>query len=112
MTEQRTTSTVPIAHRYEHDRERDWLPLERFAELSSQSAAELDADDFMWMAAAEFADGRVVHSYKPIDTRRYLHLDARGHCYRYVPAAEGGRYLPWPDPGRAIRHSLDQGMTP
>ncbi|MCB1001713.1 MAG: hypothetical protein KDB40_20650 [Acidimicrobiales bacterium] len=107
MTEQRITFTVPIAHRYEHDRERDWLPLERFAELSSHSTAELDADDFMWMGAAEFADGRVVHSYKHIDTRRYLHLDAGGHSYRYMPAAEGGRYLPLPDPRHAIGHALD-----
>lgn len=63
MTEQGIASTRPIAHRYEHDRERDWLPLERFAELSSQSGVEVFADDFMWMGAAEFADGRVVHSY-------------------------------------------------
>jgi len=106
MTELRSTSTTPIAHRYEHDRARDWLPLERFAELSSQSAIEVDADDFMWMGAADFADGRVVHSYKHVDTRRYLHLDTGGHSYRYVSTAEGGRYLPWPAPRHAIEYAF------
>lgn len=99
--------SIPTAYRHEHDRERDWLPLERFAEASLRSGSQLSADDFMWMGAAEFADGRVVHSYKHIDTRRYLHLDDGGHAYRYISSAEGGRYALWPDPRYAVRYALD-----
>ena len=95
-------ATLPIAHRYEHDREHDWAPLERFANLATRSGHTLCADDFMWMGAAEFADGRSVHSYKHIDTRRYLHLDEAGHAYQYKPRANGGHYVTHSEPGRAI----------
>ncbi len=107
MTREWPVTSIPTAYRHEHDRERDWLPLERFAEVSSRSGSRLSADDFMWMGAAEFTDGRVVHSYKHIDTRRYLHLDDGGHAYRYISSAEGGRYALWPDPRHAIGYTLD-----
>ena len=101
-------ATLPIAHRYEHDREHDWVPLERFANLATRSSHTVCADDFMWMGAAEFADGRSVHSYKHIDTCRYLHLDESGHAYQYRPRADGGRYVPCRDPREAIDHLLSR----
>lgn len=111
MTDEWPETSVPTAYRYVHDRERDWLPLERFAEVSSRSGSQLSADDFMWMGAAEFDDGRVVHSYKHVDTRGYLHLDSAGHSYQYVSSAEGGRYVPWSHPEPAIAAALDRGIA-
>lgn len=104
-------ATLLITHRYEHDRARDWAALERFADLATRSGLAISADDFMWMGAAKFADGRIVHSYKHIDTRRYLHLDESGHAYRYLSRAEGGRYVPLPDPRQAISHALDVALA-
>ena len=63
------------------------------------------------MGAAEFNDGRTVHSYKHIDTRRYLHLDESGHAYRYRPCVEGGRYHPWPAPRDALAHVTEQALA-
>ena len=100
--ERAVVATCPIAHRYEHDREHDWASLERFADLATRSGVAVCADDFMWMGAAEFEDGRTVHSYKHVDTRRYLHLDESGHAYRFLSRAEGGRYLLVTDPRSAI----------
>ena len=102
-------ATHPIAHRYEHDREHDWAALERFADLATRSGIAVSADDFMWMGAAEFNDGRTVHSYKHIDTWRYLHLDESGHAYRYLSRAEGGRYVSCGDPREAIDLSIHLG---
>ena len=53
MNGEQLASRIPIAHRHEHDQERDWLPLEGFAEVSSRSGSQWSADDFMWMGAAE-----------------------------------------------------------
>ena len=104
------SSTLPISHRYEHDRDHDWAALERFADLATRSGLTVSADDFMWMGAAEFRDGRTVHSYKHVDTRQCLHLDESGHAYRFRPCAEGGRYVPWPEPRRAL-DALDPGIS-
>ena len=104
-------ATLPIAHRYEHDREHDWTALEQFADLAKRSGLAISADNFMWMGAAEFNDGRTIHSYKHVDTRRYLHLDESGHAYRYLSRAEGGRYVPLPDPRQAISHALDVALA-
>lgn len=68
--ERAVAATLPIAHRYEHDPEHDWAALERFADLATRSGLSVSADDFMWMGAAGFNDGRTVHSYKHVDTRR------------------------------------------
>ena len=95
-------ATLPIVHRYEHDREHDWKALERFADLATRAGHPVAADDFMWMGAAEFHDGRVIHSYKHVDTRRYLHLDDSGHTYRFLSRAEGGRYVPIESPQSAL----------
>ncbi len=65
----------------------------------------------MWMGATEFHDGRTVHSYKHVDTRRCLHLDQSGHAYRYLSRADGGRYMPLPDPRQAICHVLNVGLA-
>jgi len=109
--ERAVAATLPIAHRYEHDREHDWAALERFADLATRSGLTVSADEFMWMGAAEFSDGRIVHSYKHVDTRRYLHLDNSGHAYRYLVRAEGSHYVLWPDPTRALRRVTDCGLT-
>jgi hypothetical protein len=109
MSDERgVAATLPIAHRYEHDREHDWAALERFADLATRSGLTVSADDFMWMGAAEFPDGRVVHSYKHVDTRRCLHLDECGHAYRFSPRAECGWYSPYGDPRDAIHHAVDR----
>ena len=103
-------ATLPIAHRYEHDREHDWTALERFADLAKRSGLAIAADDFMWMGAAEFNDGRTVHSYKHVDTRRYLHLDESGHAYRFLARADGGQYRLLVDPRQAIATALELGI--
>ena len=100
--ERAVAAALPIAHRYEHDREHDWAALARFADLATRSGLSVSADDFMWMGAAEFNDGRTVHSYKHVDTRRYLHLDESGHAYQYRPRADGGHYVAHSEPRRAI----------
>ena len=109
--ERRADATLPTAHRYEHDREHDWEALERFADLATRAGHPVSADDFMWMGAAEFADARTVHSYKHIDTRRYLHLDSDGHTYTFAPRAEGGRFIPCEDPRQAIRQVKHFGRS-
>ena len=86
------------------------MALERFADLATRSGITVSADDFMWMGAAEFNDGRTVHSYKHVDTRRYLHLDQSGHAYQYKPRADGGHYVPCRDPREAIDRALDRGL--
>ena len=106
--ESRLTAMRPIAHRWAHDRGRDWSALERFADLATRSGHPIAVADFMWMSAAEFSDGRAVHSYKHSDIRRYLHLDDSGHAYRYVPRAEGGRYIPCADPRDAIEQAINR----
>ena len=107
MSDERCSDTsLPISHRHEHDREHDWEPLERFADLATRAGQPVAADDFMWMGAAGFVDGRTVHSYKHVDTRQYLHLDESGHAYRFLSRAEGGRYVPCIDPRDAIDRAI------
>ena len=61
----------------------------------------------MWMQAAEFDDDRIVHAYKHVDTRRYLHLDTSGHAYRYTSAGGVGGYVQLADPASAIGEVLE-----
>jgi hypothetical protein len=49
--------------------------------------------DFMWMQEVKLTDGRAVHAYKHIDTRRHIHLDEDGNAFVYT---ESGRYKPMP----------------
>ena len=49
--------------------------------------------DFMWMHEVKLTDGRAVHAYKHIDTRRYIHLDEEGNAFVYT---DSGRYKPMP----------------
>ena len=109
--ESRGDPALPVSHRHEHDRQHDWLPLERFAEVAMSAGHPMAADDFMWMGAATFEDGRVVHSYKHIDTRRYLHLDGSGHAYRYVATTEGGLYRSVGSPAEAIALVESVGLS-
>ena len=104
--ERRSVTSLPIAHRYEHDREHDWEPLERLADLATRAGQPVAADDFMWMGAAAFADGRTIHSYKHVDTRQYLHLDEAGHACGFLTRAEGDRYVPCGDPHEAIDRAI------
>ena len=107
MSEERASDTsLPITHRYDHDREHDWEPLNRLADLATRAGHPVAADYFMWMGAADFADGRTVHSYKHVDTRQYLHLDESGHAYRFLSRAEGGRYVLCRDPREAIDRAI------
>ena len=98
---------VPSRYRYDHDRGHDWAALDRFAEVASAAGVAVSADEFMWMQAAEFADGRVVHAYKHVDTRRYLHIDGTGHAYRYTAAGGVGAYVQWAGPRSAIGEVLE-----
>lgn len=41
-------------------------------------------EHFMWMFELEIDDGRRLHAFKHISTRRYLHLDHRGNAFAYV----------------------------
>jgi len=40
---------------------------------------------FMWMYEVELADQTLLHAYKHISTRRYLHLTEDGRAFAYVP---------------------------
>ncbi len=73
----------------------DWGPLERLVEAEIVGA-------FMWMFELETSDGRRIHAYKHIDTRRYVHLSTEGETFVYRPEA---RYLSV-DPGQLLRQAL------
>lgn len=60
----------------------DWAPLLAFVGESS-------AGEFMWMSQVDLADGGVMHAYKHIVTRRYLHLAGDG---RTLVLVRPGRY--------------------
>jgi hypothetical protein len=47
--------------------------------------------DFMWMFEVKLSDGRAVHAYKHVDTRRYIHLDEDCNAFVYE---EPDRYRP------------------
>lgn len=44
---------------------------------------------FMWMFEVELEDGRSLHAYKHMETRRYLHLSLTGEVFVFT---EEGRY--------------------
>jgi hypothetical protein len=58
-----------------------WPPLETFTRICREHPhlPDLDDDKFMHMHS-ETIDGRRIHAYKHIDTRRYLWLDDAGHA--------------------------------
>ena len=43
------------------------------------------ASTFMWMFEVALDDGRRLHAYKHIHTRRYLHLAQDGSAFTYRP---------------------------
>jgi hypothetical protein len=49
--------------------------------------------DFMWMHEVVLSDGKSLHAYKHIDTRRYVHLAADGSAWCHEPS---GGYVPKP----------------
>ena len=38
---------------------------------------------FMWMGQIELVDGTIVHAYKHVATRRYLHIAEDGRLFTY-----------------------------
>ena len=46
---------------------------------------------FMWMFEVSTSDGRRLHAYKHIVTRRYVHLDEDGNAFYF---ADDDRYRP------------------
>ena len=56
---------------------------------------------FMWMHAVELEDGELVHAYKHVATRSYLHLGEAGGAFAY----RAGRYRAMPA-DRAIREAF------
>jgi hypothetical protein len=61
--------------------EPDWGPLE------SLVGPEL-APWFMWMHSVELEDDAIVHAYKHVSTRRYLHLACDGRAFVYTAERE------------------------
>jgi hypothetical protein len=55
----------------------EWRPL-------LEAVGEHLAGTFMWMFEVRLSDGRPLHAYKHIDTRRYVHLDPACNAFRYV----------------------------
>jgi hypothetical protein len=55
----------------------EWGPL-------LEAVGERLAGTFMWMFEVRLSDGRSLHAYKHIDTRRYVHLDLACHAFRYL----------------------------
>jgi hypothetical protein len=59
---------------------------------------------FMWMYEEEMADGTVLHVYKHIHTRRYMHLATDGRAYAYAPC--GGRLR------MQMSHAIQEALCP
>lgn len=55
----------------------EWRPL-------LDAVGEYLAETFMWMFEVRLSDGRPLHAYKHIETRRYVHLDPAWNAFRYV----------------------------
>lgn len=70
------------------DEKPEWEPLE--AVIGSL------AEWFMWMYAIVLKDGSVVHAYKHVATRSYLHLDDGGAAYVYQHRNGGSMYRQTP----------------
>jgi hypothetical protein len=97
----------------------EWKPLEYLigCELSSW---------FMWMHAIRLDDGREVHAYKHVATRRYFHLALDGTAflyggdwYRPITGAAAIReafngwenLLPRPDDPETVRFALTRALV-
>jgi hypothetical protein len=60
------------------------------------------AETFMWMQEQELDDGSVLHAYKHIHTRRYLHLTEDGRAFDYAPC---GGFVPM-----RLDHAIQQAL--
>lgn len=58
-----------------HD-EPNWDPLLHLARVY--------IDEFMWMFAVKLEDGTELQAYKHYWTRRYIHLDDKGHAFHFI----------------------------
>lgn len=99
-------------YRWEAGDAPDWLPLERFAEVTARlHLGRLQPDDFTYMGRVRARGRPAIHLYKHIATRRYVNLDDVGHAYRFLgvvgdpllPSARS-RYEPWCDVRSAVEH--------
>lgn len=75
----------------------EWEPLLRVVGENLTST-------FMWIYEVRTRSGARLYAYKHIDTRRYLHLDAEGNAYVYVPE---DRYRPIP-----LADALESALRP
>ena len=76
--------SADIAGEMGQDDRLNWAPL--LALVGEELTSE-----FMWMYDIELADGALVHAYKHIETRRYLHLAEDGSTLRFTAP---GHYEP------------------
>ena len=69
---------------------------------------------FMWMYEEEMADGTILHVYKHIHTRRYMHLATDGRAFAYTPCGMRLRSSTiWPrsSPRRRVTSSSDRWQS-
>jgi hypothetical protein len=75
----------------------DWRPL--VAVLGEDLAGS-----FMWIYEAQLADGRQLHAYKHIDTRRYVFLDPACNAFAYLGGERYGHV--------AVADALEAALSP
>jgi hypothetical protein len=96
--------------------EPDWAPLRGLV-------GDLLTAHFMWMCAYVLDDGRLLHAYKHVATRRYIHVTEAGDTFvyagerTYLPVANADAielaYEEWaiteprPRDPEAVRRELD-----
>ena len=59
---------------------------------------------FMWMYEEEMADGTILHVYKHIHTRRYMHLSTDGRAFAYTPCG-----MRWK---MDMSHAIEEALCP
>lgn len=59
---------------------------------------------FMWMYEEEMADGTILHVYKHIHTRRYMHLATDGRAFAYTPCGMRWRM--------EMSHAIEEALCP
>jgi hypothetical protein len=72
-----------------------WEPL-------MEAVGERLVGTFMWMYEEEMADGTILHVYKHIHTRRYMHLSTDGRAFAYTPCGMRWR--------TEISHAIEEAL--
>lgn len=67
------------------------------------------ADLFQWMGDVALDDGTLVHVYRHIETRTFLHLTDEGRALIYVGGGDRYRFVPIED---ATRNAFTSRRTP